>query len=328
MPSIKKVVTSALFVTGATALSTLPAGTAEAAMDGWLQEDIDMLEMEMIENALRNYTNPLHRIHSTIDQVTVEDTITYEVQLGDTLSDIAYKFGIPQKEIEQVNHIHNKHKLSIGQKLHIRLKEKEYVVKHGESVDEIVNQLGVSKEELITYNQIVKTMNYTVYPGQTLRIPTAPPEPIHQPIMTVSQQEKREVKIASRSKTDQAGAFQWPLSGIVTSNFGTRWGRMHNGIDISNSDRSNAEIKAAKSGVVTDAYFHRGGYGNLVIIDHGEGVETYYAHLSKISVSEGDKVNSGDLIGYMGRTGKTTGYHLHFEIRRDNNPVNPLKHLP
>jgi murein DD-endopeptidase MepM/ murein hydrolase activator NlpD len=115
----------------------------------------------------------------------------------------------------------------------------------------------------------------------------------------------------------------WPTRGTITSNFGRRWGRLHKGIDIAN--RKGTPIYAADSGVVTFSG-RSGGYGNLVKISHG-GLLTYYGHLSSRSVSVGQNVKRGQLIGYMGSTGNSTGSHLHFEVRVNGTAVNPRRYL-
>ncbi|HUQ62954.1 MAG TPA: peptidoglycan DD-metalloendopeptidase family protein [Acidimicrobiales bacterium] len=116
----------------------------------------------------------------------------------------------------------------------------------------------------------------------------------------------------------------WPVGGPVTSGFGMRWGRMHTGIDIAAG--FGAPIVAAKSGTVISAGWN-GGYGQATIIDHGGGLSTLYGHQSKISVSDGQSVNQGQVIGYEGCTGHCTGPHVHFETRVDGSPQNPMNFL-
>lgn len=128
-----------------------------------------------------------------------------------------------------------------------------------------------------------------------------------------------------------SGAVAWPLSGPISSGFGNRQDpfgggvRMHTGIDIVASQGT--PIHAARSGTVNSAGWN-GGYGNAVIIDHGDGLATLYGHQSQIAVSAGEKVNQGDVIGYVGSTGNSTGPHLHFEVRVNGEPQNPLNYLP
>lgn len=120
--------------------------------------------------------------------------------------------------------------------------------------------------------------------------------------------------------------FSWPVDGAVTSYFGPRDGRLHAGIDIDGP--AGAPVAAAASGTVVTAGYNPGGYGNVVVIDHGNGFSSLYAHLSKIGVRIGQEVQAADLIGAVGCTGSCTGDHLHFEIRVDSTPVDPLPYLP
>lgn len=116
----------------------------------------------------------------------------------------------------------------------------------------------------------------------------------------------------------------WPVRGPINSPFGMRWGRMHTGIDIGAG--MGTPIHAAKSGVVIMAGWN-GGYGNCTIINHGGGFSTLYGHQSRILVHEGESVTQGQVIGYVGSTGHSTGPHLHFETRVGGTPVNPRKYL-
>ncbi len=121
-------------------------------------------------------------------------------------------------------------------------------------------------------------------------------------------------------------APRWPVPGrTVTSPFGMRWGRMHTGADLAAS--TGTPVTAAASG--TAAYAGRAsGYGNLVIVSHTHGYSTYYAHLSRIAVAEGDPVARGQLLAWSGCTGHCLGPHLHFEIRIGDAPHDPLAWLP
>lgn len=119
-------------------------------------------------------------------------------------------------------------------------------------------------------------------------------------------------------------SMAWPTPGPVTSGFGPRWGRMHNGIDI--GAPTGQAIVAAAGGVVFFAG-EMGGYGNLVMIDHGGGIVTCYAHQSGIAAGEGTSVSQGQVIGYVGNTGHSTGPHLHFEVRVGGTAVDPMPYL-
>jgi murein DD-endopeptidase MepM/ murein hydrolase activator NlpD len=124
--------------------------------------------------------------------------------------------------------------------------------------------------------------------------------------------------------TPSAAGFIWPVNGPVVSGFGMRWGRMHEGIDIAAA--SGTPIRAAAAGRVVYAGW-MSGYGNLVAIDHGGGVSTAYAHQSSMAVGNGQLVSQGQTIGYVGCTGHCFGPHLHFEVRINGAPVDPLGYL-
>jgi murein DD-endopeptidase MepM/ murein hydrolase activator NlpD len=128
---------------------------------------------------------------------------------------------------------------------------------------------------------------------------------------------------SSGSGTSSSG-FIWPVNGVLTSGFGMRWGRMHEGIDI--GAPTGTGIRAVAAGRIIYAGYNSGGYGNLTIIDHGNGLATAYAHQSAIYVG-GGSVSQGTVIGAVGSTGSSTGPHLHFEVRVNGSPVDPMGYL-
>lgn len=135
--------------------------------------------------------------------------------------------------------------------------------------------------------------------------------------------------IQARNQVEALGTsaqgFIWPLNGPITSPYGPRWGRMHEGIDI--DGYTGQPIVASKGGTVVISEYY-GGYGYAIAIDHGGGVATFYAHNSKLLVSAGQQVDRGDMIAYVGNTGNSYGDHLHFEVRVNGSPVDPMNYLP
>jgi murein DD-endopeptidase MepM/ murein hydrolase activator NlpD len=121
--------------------------------------------------------------------------------------------------------------------------------------------------------------------------------------------------------------LEWPAAGTVTDGFGPRWGRTHTGIDI--GILTSLDVRAARSGTVTATGVLAGyeGYGNVVTVDAGGGYSVLYAHLSESRVVPGQWLAAGDPVGVAGCTGSCTGTHLHFELRRDGVPVDPLPYL-
>jgi len=128
----------------------------------------------------------------------------------------------------------------------------------------------------------------------------------------------------SATATPSSAGLIWPVSAPITSSFGWRWGRMHEGIDLGAPYGS--PIRAAAAGTVIYCGWE-GGYGNLVVIDHGGSLATAYGHQSSIAVGCGQQVSQGQVIGYVGSTGHSTGPHLHFEVRINGNAVDPLGYL-
>jgi len=142
--------------------------------------------------------------------------------------------------------------------------------------------------------------------------------------------EKTETKTADpvtkviRVGTSEEGlpeSFECPVDGVLTSPFGERWGKNHNGVDIGAPEGT--PIYAPAAGTVEFAAGDDSGYGNHVTIDHGLGYKTGYAHMAEIYVSKGDTVAAGQIIGTVGSTGRSTGFHLHFEVIKDGEYQNP-----
>lgn len=130
--------------------------------------------------------------------------------------------------------------------------------------------------------------------------------------------------VAVVSGTPSASGFIWPVGGPVVSPFGLRWGRMHEGIDIA-APYGAGVVAAAAGTVIVSGWM--GGYGNLVVIDHGGGIATAYAHLSSFGVGSGQPVGQGQFVGAIGCTGQCFGPHLHFEVRVNGYAVDPLGYL-
>jgi murein DD-endopeptidase MepM/ murein hydrolase activator NlpD len=145
-----------------------------------------------------------------------------------------------------------------------------------------------------------------------------------------AQLKKKIVAAQARHAVEALGesseGFLWPLNGPVTSGFGPRWGTMHTGIDI--DGYTGQPVVASNAGVVIYLGAGMSGYGNTVVLDHGGGLSTLYAHLSGYATSGGAAVAQGAIVGYVGCTGHCFGDHLHFEVRLNGNPVDPLSYLP
>lgn len=232
---------------------------------------------------------------------------TYTVAEGDNLGSIARKHGVDVDTIWGANPELSSDIIYPGQQLNI-LAEKGvlHTVKPGQTFWSIARQYGVDWQKICDDNQ--KTAADVLQPGQKLFI--------------------RGVKPRSESNISRGGiswGLCWPVKGSISSGFGYRWGALHTGVDIA-ADNGDP-VCAAASGRITYAGW-LGGYGLAVVIDHGRGWETLYGHASKLYVVPGELVQSGYCIAAVGNTGNSTGPHLHFEVRNQGTPLNPIQYLP
>jgi murein DD-endopeptidase MepM/ murein hydrolase activator NlpD len=260
-----------------------------------------------------------------------EAPIIYTVTEGDTLSSIALKYEISEKQIQLNNPEIEEKYLQIGDTLKLTVPKLPLTVTTTEKVtEEIVTapeveirktaELEAGKSKVVRPGQEgLKVMEYMVTKenGQVTNEEWLSQEVIHE---SVSEVVLQGTKIAGQG----SGQFAWPVSAAtISSTYGSRWGRQHKGIDMVSGNRT---IMAADEGVITFTGT-RSGYGNTVIINHSNGYTTLYGHMSSISVIQGQTVEKGSSIGVMGNTGRSTGTHLHFEILKNNVDQNPMKYL-
>lgn len=306
-----------------------PAPTAEtlAALDGAVQSverpQVAVLDAPAEQEAEGSAAAALSRAESALQVATPpvaappkveekkEDKPTifvHKVNPGETLWDIANAYGVSVDSIISANELRNPNMLSVGQELNIlSVQGVLHQVATGESLWEISERYQVALEEIARVNNISDPSR--IMPNTKIIIPGA------------TQLRPKDVLIINGQLQK---AFDWPVTGRISSPFGPRWGRMHNGLDI--AVNTGTPVRAAADGRVTFAGWN-GGYGILVIVDHGNNVETRYAHNSRLNVKVGQTVTRGQIIAYSGNTGNSTGPHVHFEIRHRGNPVNPQNYL-
>lgn len=221
----------------------------------------------------------------------------YVVKSGDTLYGIAAKFRVNVLQLREANNLDEGVEINPGQRLLIPKTEKARAQK-------------VEKPRKSPVKDSTQRSTGPQKSGKKAEPKTTPKR--HSTAVQVNNQVKR-------------NNFEWPMDGIVTSLFGKRRGRDHDGIDI--SAPFGTPVKAAESGRVIYIGRFRG-YGNLVIVKHLVNYFSAYAHLSAIKVAKDQKVHLGDVVGNVGRSGRSSGSHLHFEIRYQTVAKDPLIYLP
>ncbi len=262
-------------------------------------------------------------------------TELYTVKEGEDFSEIALKFGLSDEDLLAVNPGLVKEQLTAGQQISIYTKSNpvqvnvERVTKKQEMVP--FSQTNV-EDPMMIKGQIADVQfgvdgskevveKSTIINGQTVTT-----EPILETMIVspIDQITKTGTLVLPDVGT---GQFLWPTNGgYVSSVQGQRWGAAHKGIDIARP--SNYNIKASDTGVVKYAGWSDSGYGNMVEIDHQNGFSTLYGHLDSVNVQVGQVVQKGVVIGLMGNTGDSTGTHLHFELHKNGEVVNPLDYVP
>lgn len=251
---------------------------------------------------------------------TWNEVSAYEVKEGDTLSSIAAKFDVSVDSIKWANDKVDFKKLKPGTSLTIPpVTGIIYKVKAGDTIYSIAKKFETNPQGIVDFplNTFADDETFSLVAGQSLIVPDgvmpdapAPTIPRYANVLT-----------PDAGSVTASGSFVWPAFGRITQPFRS----YHRAIDIAN--QSGGTILAADSGKVAVAGWTNSGYGNHVIIDHQNGYVTLYAHMSSLSVVAGQKVARGASIGQMGSTGRSTGVHLHFEIRTGNGNVDPLGYL-
>lgn len=267
-------------------------------------------------------------------QTGVEAKETYIVKSGDVLGSIAKAHNLTTPELLALNPSLNANTtLQIGQELNVTVEKPYVTVKaiYEKKTLEPINYEKVVKEDptMLKGEEIVeqegaigkKEVSYTLIEENGVRT-----ERIQTDENIVIEPKDNILVVGTKViPSVGTGEFAWPAEGgHISSQMGSRWGRYHYGIDIARP--SGYTIKASDNGVVKTAGRHST-YGNYVVINHNNGYETLYAHLSKIDVSVGQVVGQGAAIGVMGSTGRSTGTHLHFEVHKNGAEVNPLAYL-
>ncbi|NMO94217.1 M23 family metallopeptidase [Paenibacillus lemnae] len=271
--------------------------------------------------------------------------VRYTVQEGDTISSIAREHGMNSEDVLKLNPGLQEKYVQIGTELTLTSPTAPLTVQTVEMLTEKMpskpeievrksDELPLGKRKVVRPGRDgVKEVQYRVikengrvvsreWIGQEVVQPSLP-EVVYKGTKVEKKAAPAAMSAASKAASSSGKKFTWPVSGArITSSYGPRWGRKHEGVDLVGG----RTIMAAAGGKVIFAGT-QGTYGKAVIIDHGDGYQTLYGHLSSISVRSGQSISQGGKVGIMGSTGRSTGIHLHFEIRKNGNQLNPMQYL-
>jgi peptidase M23-like protein/LysM domain-containing protein len=287
----------------------------------------------------------LAQVHTTIPSRPRQDVIKYTVVEGDTVFGIAEKFGLKPETILWGNYyilLDDPHALQPGQELNILPVDGTYHQwQQGEGLNGIATYYGVKPEDIINYPAnnldpaaIGDFANPNIAPGTWLVIPGGHREFISWSApLGVTRENPASARVLGPGACDPIsggavgfGAFIWPSNKHYLSGFDYTPNANHWGIDIAGNEGE--AVYSTDAGVVVYAGWNNYGYGNMIMIDHGNNFQSLYGHLSAINVGCGQSVGQGDVIGAIGSTGHSSGPHLHFEIRAISSFVNPWDVLP
>ena len=343
-----KVKATGIYVNGKKIGAVQDRKTAEKALkdvaDKYTKQgdNIEVESVRFLEKVdIKTANTDLEDLHSEEEMVDLlctsgEKETVHKVVAGDTLHSIAKKYDVWEDQLLEDNKGINSKKLEVGS--NIIVKQQAPVLTY-----EVVEKITYDK---VIEHKVEEQKSADIYEGMTetqqagsdglseitARVTLQNGKKVEEEalVTTVKEEPVTEVVLVGtkvRPPTVGSGKYIWPLKDSFTqsSGFGSRWGRQHKGIDLAVS--VGTTVYAADGGTVVEAQYS-GSYGNVVMIDHQNGQETRYAHNSKLLVKKGDKVYQGQPIAKSGNTGRSTGPHVHFEIRFNGEPRNPLNYLP
>lgn len=285
--------------------------------------DENVIGYTFIENNLDNIEKIVLQEYIIQNNIGEDMVRSFEIEGNVALKEDRFDVELLQTNEDLAKSIYNLHKKE-SEKIKIKIKYLKEEVNNIKPSTLIIPTeelyLGESKVEEGSYGIKKNTVEITSKGGEVIETKIVKEE-------IIKDQVSKKIYRGTKNPYDYGVAFlRHPTrGGYMTSGYGERWNSFHKGIDIAGNIGD--DVFAAMDGKVIYAQYNDGGYGNLIIIEHEDDMNTYYGHLSDFYVKVGDKVKKEDVIGAVGNTGFSTGPHLHFELRVDNEPVDPTNYI-
>lgn len=302
---------------------------SEELVDHYLDRDVEVEEVKVSPDEILSLEENIAKIEAGGDEI-----IEHVMEPGENFWTIAQDYGVPMEEIEEANPEMDPTSVRDGELVKINTVEPYFnvaVVREIETIEELpfetkydTDESMYNDEERISQEgengEVRKSIKVVEVSGKETSREVMSEEVLREPVERVIAKGTKD-----RPSGIGTGNFRRPTSGGISSGFGPRWGRMHNGIDIAAS--TGTPIIASDDGTVSEVTYEPSGYGKKVVVNHGNGYRTLYAHANEIYVSVGQVVSAGDTIASVGNTGRSTGPHLHFEVIKNGVPVNPQNYI-
>lgn len=273
------------------------------------EEDEVLSTEELEKDALQVSSGPLRLSTEDIDFPSSDQISLYEVKKGDTLSTVAKLFNVSRNTIIWANDLKSQ-TLTVGDTLLILpVTGIKYTIKKGDTVASIAKKYKADSEDIAKYNGVL--VDGKLAAGEVIIIPDGE--------ITVVQPAKPKTKtkiLNSYANSTPSGFFTRP----VVNGRRSQGIHGHNGVDIAATPGTPVLAAASGRAIVAKVGGYNGGYGNMIIISHDNNIQTVYAHLKAVYITQGQMVSQGEVIGEVGNTGRSTGPHLHFEVRGARNP--------
>lgn len=282
-------------------------------IDGTATDEAEESEVKNQES-LQAVSGPLRVSTEDVDFPSTDTISVYEVKKGDTLADVAKLFNVSVNTIVWANNLTSR-TISKGDTLVILpITGIKHTVKKGETISTIAKRYRADADDVASYNGV--SVDSSLALGDTIIVPDGEIEIVQSPKPKSSTKNKKSKILDTFAYSAPGGFFTRP----VVSGRKTQGIHGHNGIDIGAAPGTPVIAAASGRAIVVKMGGYNGGYGNMIIITHEKGIQTVYAHLRDIYITQGASVTQGQPIGEVGNTGKSTGPHLHFEVRGAKNP--------